>query len=66
MAESETRARERIVATAASLYQRGLTHGSTGNISVRLDDGWLMTPTGSSFGDPDQRAAGRERRPCGR
>jgi ribulose-5-phosphate 4-epimerase/fuculose-1-phosphate aldolase len=35
------------------MFGRGLTHGSTGNISVRLDDGWLMTPTGSSFGDLD-------------
>jgi 3-dehydro-4-phosphotetronate decarboxylase len=46
--------RERIVATGASLFNRGLTHGSTGNISVRLDDGgWLMTPTGSSLGTLD-------------
>ena len=50
----ETRAREAIVATAASLYTRGLTHGSTGNISHRLaDGGWLMTPTGSSLGSLD-------------
>ncbi len=53
MADSESRTRDRIVATAASMYERGLTHGSTGNISVRLDDGWLMTPTGSSFGSLD-------------
>lgn len=33
-----------------SLYDRGLTSGSAGNISVRLDDGWLMTPTNSSLG----------------
>ena len=50
----ETRARDAIVATAASLYNRGLTHGSTGNISQRLaDGGWLMTPTGSSLGTLD-------------
>ena len=38
------------------MFDRGLTFGSTGNISVRLDDGWLMTPTGSSLGnlDPDR------------
>ncbi len=43
--------REKITATALSLFERGLTHGSTGNISVRLEDGgWLMTPTGSSLG----------------
>lgn len=47
----EARLREQIVATGASLFDRGLTHGSTGNISVALaDGGWLMTPTGSSLG----------------
>jgi 3-dehydro-4-phosphotetronate decarboxylase len=44
---------EAIVRVAKSMYDRGLTHGSTGNISVRLDDGWLMTPTGASFGNLD-------------
>ena len=38
---------------AHSLYQRGLTHGSTGNLSIRLDDGWLMSPTGASLGELD-------------
>jgi ribulose-5-phosphate 4-epimerase/fuculose-1-phosphate aldolase len=42
-----------IVRYAKSMYDRGLTHGSTGNISVRLEDGWLMTPTGASFGNLD-------------
>jgi ribulose-5-phosphate 4-epimerase/fuculose-1-phosphate aldolase len=42
-----------IVRYAKSMYDRGLTHGSTGNISVRLEDGWLMTPTGASFGTLD-------------
>ncbi len=46
--------RDEIVAVGASLFSRGLTHGSTGNISVRLPDGgWLMTPTGSSLGTLD-------------
>lgn len=50
----EAKAREQICQTAASLFERGLTHGSTGNISVRLrDGGWLMTPTGSSLGTLD-------------
>lgn len=53
MSSSESRARDAIAATARSLFERGLTHGSTGNISVRLDDGWLVTPTGSSFGTLD-------------
>lgn len=47
----DARLRERICLFAHSLYARGLTHGSTGNISVRLDDKrFLVTPTGSSFG----------------
>jgi len=50
---NEATAREAIVRIARSMFERGLTHGSTGNISVRVDDGWLMTPTGSSFGDLD-------------
>ncbi|MFD9327718.1 3-oxo-tetronate 4-phosphate decarboxylase [Streptomyces sp. NPDC060065] len=47
----EVAARALIVATARSLFARGLTHGSTGNLSVRLADGsLLLTPTGSSLG----------------
>lgn len=53
-ATGETADRDRIVAAGASLFTRGLTHGSTGNISVRLaDGGWLMTPTGASLGALD-------------
>ncbi|MFE4542392.1 3-oxo-tetronate 4-phosphate decarboxylase [Arthrobacter sp. NPDC056727] len=43
-------AREQIVATARSLFNRSLTHGSTGNISIRTEQGVLVTPTGSSLG----------------
>ncbi|MGF1649945.1 MAG: 3-oxo-tetronate 4-phosphate decarboxylase [Hyphomicrobiaceae bacterium] len=51
---AETALREQICTIAASLYERRLTHGSTGNISARLPDGgWIMTPTGSSFGALD-------------
>jgi ribulose-5-phosphate 4-epimerase/fuculose-1-phosphate aldolase len=51
---SESRARDEICAVGASLFARGLTFGSTGNISVRLDDGgWLMTPTNASLGGLD-------------
>ncbi|MBV2360635.1 aldolase [Thalassococcus sp. CAU 1522] len=53
---SETRLRDDIARLAKSLFDRGLTFGSTGNISVRLEDGWLMTPTGSSMGDLDPAA----------
>ena len=53
----QTRAREEICSVGASLFQRGLTFGSTGNISVRLDDGgWLMTPTNASLGALDPAA----------
>jgi ribulose-5-phosphate 4-epimerase/fuculose-1-phosphate aldolase len=51
---AQSKLRELICVTGASLFNRGLTHGSTGNISVRLEDGgWLMTPTGSSLGALD-------------
>jgi ribulose-5-phosphate 4-epimerase/fuculose-1-phosphate aldolase len=50
---TESRLREEIAALAKSMFERGLTHGSTGNISAKLDDGWLLTPTGSSFGRVD-------------
>ena len=45
--------REKIVRLSRSLYERGLTAGSSGNISVRLADGWLLTPTNACLGDLD-------------
>ncbi len=48
---TETNFRDQIARYARSIFERGLTFGSSGNISVRLDDGWLMTPTGTSMGD---------------
>jgi ribulose-5-phosphate 4-epimerase/fuculose-1-phosphate aldolase len=46
--------RERICLLARSMYERGLTHGSTGNISARTSDGGLLvSPTGTSFGRLD-------------
>jgi len=51
---TEDALRERIAAVSHSLFARGLTHGSTGNVSARLADGrWLVTPTGSSLGTLD-------------
>jgi ribulose-5-phosphate 4-epimerase/fuculose-1-phosphate aldolase len=51
MASEETRLREEICRFARSLFERGLTAGSSGNISVRLSDGgWLSTPTNASLG----------------
>ncbi|RUY32650.1 aldolase, partial [Mesorhizobium sp. M7A.F.Ca.US.001.04.1.1] len=50
----ETRLREQICSVAASMFTRGLTAGSSGNISARLGDGRLLvSPTGSSFGTLD-------------
>ena len=49
----ESRAREAIAAYGQSLFERSLTFGSSGNISVQVDDGWLMTPTGASLGRLD-------------
>lgn len=51
---TESTLRDDICRLAASMYQRGLTFGASGNISVALEDGgWLMTPTGSTMGDLD-------------
>jgi ribulose-5-phosphate 4-epimerase/fuculose-1-phosphate aldolase len=48
---SETRIRDDICRFGRSLFERGLTPGSSGNISVRLDDGgYLVTPTNASLG----------------
>ena len=50
----ETRIRNEICRVGGSLFDRGLTAGSSGNISVRLEDGgWLMTPTNISLGALD-------------
>src|SRR5436305_13950925 len=54
MTEQETRVL--LSELAASLFARGFSVGSAGNISVRLPDGYLMTPTNSSLGrlDPER------------
>ena len=49
----ETAAREEICRVGASLYARGYVHASAGNISVRLADGWLITPTDACLGTLD-------------
>ena len=49
--KTEDEIRNEIVALGRSLFERGLTSGSTGNLSVRLDHGgYLMTQTDSSLG----------------
>ena len=49
----ENRLREQVVDFGKSLFERGLTAGSSGNLSVRIDDGWLLTPTNASLGRLD-------------
>ena len=53
---SEAEVREAIVRWSRSLFERGFTVGSSGNISVRLDDGYIVTPTNSCLGflEPDR------------
>lgn len=50
---TEQKVRERIVEIGNSLYRRGLSPGSSGNISARLEDGWVLTPTNSCLGELD-------------
>ncbi|WP_250514482.1 aldolase [Caballeronia sp. INDeC2] len=58
MASNENSIREEICITGKSLYERRYTVGSAGNISARLDDGWLITPTDACLGrlDPNDIA----------
>lgn len=56
----EAALREQLAMLGASLFQRGFSVGSAGNISVcRLPDGYLMTPTNSCLGrlDPAHQQA---------
>jgi len=50
---AEARLRDEICRLGASIFARGLTAGSSGNISTRIADGWLMTPTNASLGRLD-------------
>ena len=47
---SETQAREEICRIGKSLFDRGFVHATAGNISVRLDNGFLITPTDACLG----------------
>lgn len=55
---TETEAREEICRVGKSLFERGYVHATAGNISVRLDDGFLITPTDACLGflDPARLA----------
>lgn len=46
----ETEARHEIVRVGRSLFERGYVHATAGNISVRLADGYLITPTDACLG----------------
>lgn len=50
MTDEEQRARDGLVRWGKSLFDRGLTPGSSGNLSVRVADGYLFTPTNSCLG----------------
>jgi ribulose-5-phosphate 4-epimerase/fuculose-1-phosphate aldolase len=50
---SDAKQREQMCLLGKSMFDRGLTVGSSGNLSVRADDGWLMTPTNSCLGRLD-------------
>lgn len=54
----EDDAREEICRVGRSLFERGYVHATAGNISVRLDDGFLITPTDACLGflDPARLA----------
>jgi ribulose-5-phosphate 4-epimerase/fuculose-1-phosphate aldolase len=49
----ESALREEICRVGRSLYERGYTVGTAGNISARLDDGFLITPTDACLGTLD-------------
>ncbi|EJN21984.1 ribulose-5-phosphate 4-epimerase-like epimerase or aldolase [Pseudomonas sp. GM78] len=53
---NENALREEICDVGGQLYSRGYTVGSAGNISARLDDGWLITPTDACLGRLDPAA----------
>ena len=58
--QEEVALRESICRYGRSLFERGLTPGSSGNISLRLDDGgWLVTPTNASLGFLDPAGLSR-------
>ena len=50
---TESKWREEICRVGKSLFDRGYVHATAGNISVRLDDGFLITPTDACLGNLD-------------
>lgn len=56
---NESHARDEICRVGKSLFERGYVHATAGNISVRLDDGFLITPTDACLGFLDPAALAR-------
>ena len=56
MTLTEQQLREEMCRWGASMFARGLTFGSSGNLSARLEDGFLVTPTNSCLGFLDPAA----------
>ncbi len=50
---SDSKARDSLVSLGRSMFARRLTFGSSGNLSVRIEGGWLMSPTNVALGDLD-------------
>ncbi len=55
----EARLREEVCRVGASLYARGYAHATAGNISARLPDGFLITPTDACLGSLDPASLSR-------
>jgi ribulose-5-phosphate 4-epimerase/fuculose-1-phosphate aldolase len=56
---TENQARDEICRVGRSLFERGYVHATAGNISVRLDDGFLITPTDACLGFLEPEALAR-------
>ncbi|HVT51476.1 MAG TPA: class II aldolase/adducin family protein, partial [Dongiaceae bacterium] len=50
---AESKARDALTSFGKSMFERGLSFGSAGNLSMRIEGGWLMTPTNVSLGRLD-------------
>src|SRR5262249_54178735 len=53
---TESQLRDEMCRVGRSLFERGYVHATAGNISVRLDDGFLITPTDACLGFLDPAA----------
>jgi ribulose-5-phosphate 4-epimerase/fuculose-1-phosphate aldolase len=51
--KTESQLRDEVCQVGRSLFERGYVHATAGNISVRLDDGFLITPTDACLGTLD-------------